>query len=189
MTCSRTLVNSFDTLICSEFKLQRSGNFWRIQEPEAGNSLFEIGGCQSTAFSLDQKGQNVFPFFTFETQGIRQVNDALVVAQVDDKFYVVAIEMKTSTGESKALRQIESGRFFIEWAVSVLRFVKACSDDYIFFGVVSFKPRNQPRKSGSRRSAELPIPSVSPHGSYPVFRLRNHPRTSIIDLVRKLPTT
>jgi len=182
-----TLTSGFDALIPTDWKLKREGNYWQVSEPAAGNNLFEISGGLSVAFSLDKPG-NTFPFFTSALTGICQVNDALVVAQVNGKAYVAAVEMKTSPGaKGDALKQIESGHLFIQWAAQLLRHHGHCANDYTFFGIVSLKPRNQPRKGTSRRCAELPAPEPSPHGSsYPVFVLVNHPRISIADVVRKL---
>jgi hypothetical protein len=182
-----TLRCRFDALIQPDWKLKREGNYWQLHEPGAGNKLFEIGGGRSVAFSLDRKEINVFPFFGTALAGVHQVNDAVVVAHVDGKAYVAAVEMKTSPGEKrKALKQIESARLFIEWAVQLLHLHGHCANDYTFFGIISLKPRKQPRKGSSRRCAELPMPEASPYGSgYPVFVLENHPRTSIPDLVKK----
>ena len=185
---TQTLTNSFDALIPDEWKLARNGNLWRVPEPDAGNSLFEVSGGQSIAFSLDKKGSDAFPFFSAALAGVRQVTDALVVAQINGKAYVAAIEMKTSpSAKADALKQIEAGRFFIAWATQLLSFHGHCANDYTFFGIVSLKPRSQPRKGTSRRCAELPAPAPSPHGMrYPVFVLENHPRASIADFVKKL---
>lgn len=183
-----TLTSCLDALIPADWKLKREGSYWQVSEPGAGNNLFEISGGPSVAFSLDRKEINAFPFWGTALAGVRQVNDALVVAQVDGKAYVAAVEMKTSPGATgDALKQIESGHFFIEWAAQLLRFHGHCANDYTFFGIVSLKPRSQPRKGTSRRCAELPAPRPSPHGSrYPVFVLENHPRASIADFVKQL---
>jgi hypothetical protein len=183
-----SLVAQFDKLIASDWKLPRNGNFWQVQEPDSGHCLFEVGGGQSLAFSLDKKGSDCFPFFSSAAQtGMRQVNDAIVVAEVDGQPYVMAVEMKTSSKDKpKALRQIESGRCLVDWMEQLLRFHGHAGSPAIFCGVVSLKPRKQERKGASRRGAELPMPQNSPHGDYPVFVLANHPRASVQDLVRKL---
>lgn len=189
MSGQTSLCECFNDLIHDDWKLQRTGSFWQIQEPGAGNSLFEIGGGQSVAFSLDKPCSNPFPSFSTALKGVRQVNDAMVIAQVDGHAYVAAVEMKTSrSATDAALQQIESGRLFVEWASNLLlTHGHWTGASCTFFGIVSLKPRQQPRKGTSRRSAELPDPDYSRHGSgYPVFVLENHPRASVIDLVRKL---
>lgn len=182
------LVTAFEQLI-PHFVLTRQGGYWIVVEPDAGNSRFEIAGGKSHAFTLDQKGVNVFPFFSGALKGIKSVNDAIVVAAVGDDTYVVAVEMKTSLDQTgDALKQIESGRLLATWIRHLLSFYGhwtggACK----FFGVVSLKPRKQVRKGSTTRSAELPVPVQSPHGGgYPCFVLENHPRVSITDLVKKI---
>ncbi|PJI95430.1 hypothetical protein CLU85_0137 [Acidovorax sp. 69] len=185
------LVTAFEQLIPSNFLLTRESGCWIVKEPGAGNSRFEIAGGKSHAFTLDQGGITVFPFFTNAAlKGVKSVNDAIVVAVVGQDTYVVAVELKTSNGKtSEALKQIESGRLFAAWVRQLLSFYGHWTGGPCkFFGVVSLKPRRQPRKGGSRRTAELPIPRQSTHGAdYPYFVLENHPRVSIADLVQKIP--
>lgn len=187
-------VTAFERLITPDFTLSRNGSYWIVEEPDAGNSRFEIAAGKSHAFTLDQGGLNVFPFFSAALKGIKAVNDALVVTVVDGQpyVYVMAVEMKTSPGQiGDALRQIESGRLFTEWVYGLLRFYGHWKGNaYQFFGVVSLKPRKQVRKGTTARSAELPSPKNSPHGGgYPYFVLENHPRVSVVGLVKKLVTS
>lgn len=183
------LVTAFERLIPPNFVLTRQGSYWIAVEPGAGNNRFEIAGGKSHAFTLDQEGVNVFPFFSDALKSMKSVNDAIIVAAVGDDTYVVAVEMKTSPSQKgDALKQIESGRLFAAWVRQLLSFYGhwtggACK----FFGVVSLKPRKQIRKGSTTRSAELPVPVQSPHGGgYPCFVLENHPRVSITDLVKKI---
>lgn len=186
------LVIAFQSLVSPNFVLPRAGGYWIVEEPGAGNCRFEIACGLSQAFTLDQDGPKVFPFFSAALKGMSSVNDAILVAVVDGETYVVAVEMKTSISKkSDALKQIESGRLFAMWVRELLSFYGhwtggACK----FFGVVSLKPRRQVKKGSTTRSAELPTPSNSPHGGgYPCFVLENHPRVSMKDLVQKIITT
>jgi len=183
------LVTAFEQLIPSTFTLARQGNYWIVEEPRAGNSRLEIAAGKSHAFTLDQGGIAVFPFFADALKGVKSVNDAIVVAVVGQDTYVVAIEMKTSgskTGE--ALKQIESGRLLAGWVRQLLcLYGHWTGGPCKFFGVVSLKPRKQPRRGTTRRTAELPAPSQSTHGGgFPYFVLENHPRVPIADLVQKI---
>ena len=183
------LVTAFEQLITPKFLLTRQGSYWIVEEPRAGNSRFEVAGGKSHAFTLDQDGVHVFPFFSEELKGVKSVNDAIVVAVVEQDTYVVAVEMKTSANKtSEALKQIESGRLFAAWVRQLLSLYGHWTDGPCkFFGVVSLKPRRQPPKGSSRRTAELPSPLQSTHGGgYPYFVLGNHPRVSIADLVQKI---
>lgn len=184
------LVTAFEQLIPPCFVLDREGSYWIVEEPRAGNFRFEIAGGKSQAFTLDKSGVNVFPFLTIALQGVRSVNDAIVVAVVGRETYVVAVEMKTSTSHiSDALKQIESCRLFIRWIRELLSFYGHWRGGKCkFFGVISLKPRRQVRKGATTRSAELPTPLL--HSSkYSYFVLENHPRVSIVDLVGKLNST
>lgn len=183
------LVTAFERLIPPNFVLTRQGSYWIVVEPGAGNSRFEISGGKSHAFTLDQEGMNVFPFFSNALNGMKSVNDAIVVAVVGEDTFVVAVEMKTSRGQTgDALKQIESGRLFAAWVRQLLSFYGHWTGGSCkFFGVVSLKPRKQVRKGSTMRSAELPVPVQSNHGGgYPCFVLENHPRVSIADLVKKI---
>jgi hypothetical protein len=182
-------VAHFDELIAPDFRLPRNGSLWQIHEPGAGNCLFEINGGASVGFTLDQSGKNVFPYFNTQPAGMQQVNDGLVVAEVEGQAYVVAIEMKTSNSDrnrSKALRQIHAARCFVQWVEQLSRLNGYGAGEYKFVGVISLKPRSQPRKGTTSRQQDIPAPAPSPHGGYPVFMLENHPRTSVQELVKKL---
>ena len=185
----KALCKCFDELIHPDWKLPQSGGTWQLREPGAGHSQLDISGGKSLAFTLDRSGHSAFPFFSSTLPGVNKVTDALVIAEVDGRAYATAIEMKTSSGAiNDALKQIESGRLLVEWATSLLRAHGhwnggACT----FFGIVSLKPRRQPRKGTTSRSAELPDPEISRHGGgYPFFTLANHPRAPVVALVRKL---
>lgn len=181
-------VAHFDELIAPDFRLPRNGSLWQIHEPGAGNCLFEINGGASIGFTLDQSGMNVFPYFKKNApEGMRRVNDGLVVAEVEGQAYVVAIEMKTSKSDrSKAMRQIHSARCFVQWVEQLSQLNGYGAGEYQFMGVISLKPRRQPRKGTTSRQQDIPGPASSPHGDYPVFMLENHPRTSVQELVKKL---
>lgn len=183
------LVTALAQLVPSTFTLARQGNYWIIEEPRAGNSRLEIVAGRSHAFTLDRGGVNVFSFFSDALQGVKSVNDAIVIAVVKQETYVVALEMKTSKGKtSEALKQVESGRLWAVWVRQLLSLHGHWTGGPCkFFGVVSLKPRRQPPKGSSRRAAELPTPNQSTHGGgYPYFVLENHPRVSITDLVQKI---
>lgn len=181
------LVTAFQQLIAGDFALARESNYWVVSEPGAPNNRFELAAGQSHGFTLDIDGVKVFPFWTDALAGMKSVNDALVVAKVEDAVYVVAVEMKSSMGQVKnAEKQLETGRLFLAWARQLLSLHGhwrggACR----FFGVISLKPRRQERKGGSTRGAVLPAPQTA-RGGYPYFVLTNQPRTSVDDLVKRI---
>lgn len=182
------LVTAYQSLIPQAFVLKVGDGCWVVEEPGAAHNRLEIARGKSHAFTLDQPGQSVFPFFSNSLAGMKSVNDAIVVAVVGGEHYVVAVEMKTSENRvNDALKQIESGRRFIQWTRGLMNLHGhwpggGCR----FFGVVSLKPRSQGRKGTTSRSAQLPAPELSVHDGYPYFVLKNHPRVSVTDLVKKI---
>lgn len=183
------LVTAFQQLVPDSFALERKDNYWVLAEPKAPNSRFELAAGQSHGFTLDKPGIDVFPFCSTALKGVKSVNDALVVAKVNNEVYVVAVEMKSSKGQIQdAVKQIETGRLFAAWIRELLSLHGhwhggACK----FFGVVSLKPRSQSRKGTSTRGAVLPAPAMARAG-YPYFVLTNQPRTSVEDLVKCMRT-
>lgn len=183
------LVTAFQQLVPASFALTRENNYWVLVEPRAPNGRFELSAGQSYGFTLDKPGVDAFPFCSNALKGVKSVNDALVVAKVNDEVYVVAVEMKSSEGQiTDAVKQIESGRLFVAWVRQLLSLHGhwhggACK----FFGVVSLKPRSQSRKGTSTRGGVLPAPQTA-RGGYPYFVLTNQPRTSVEDLIRRIVT-
>ncbi len=183
-----SLAAAFDALIDPTWQLVRTDGFWQLQEPGSPHSLLEIGGSKSYAFSLDHReNRERFPFFRANPQkGMRKANDAIVIADLNEQAFVVSIEMKRSISDKRdALKQIESGRHFVNWIDNLFRLHGHWRGQYRFFGIISLKPRRQEKKGTTRRSAELPQPETCPYG-YPVFTLTNHPRVFLPDLIHKL---
>lgn len=181
------LVSAFQELIPADFVLGREANYWVLLEPSAPNSRFELSAGKSHGFTLDRPGLDVFRFFSSSLKGVKSVNDAIVIAIVESEVYVVAVEMKSSEDQvGDALKQIETGRLFAAWVRRLLSLHShwaggACR----FFGVVSLTPRRQERKGTSTRGGKLPAPDKA-RGGYPYFVLKNQPRTSVDDLVKRM---
>lgn len=180
-----TLLQRFDDLIRLDWRLAREGSCWLVREPGAGHDLLRICGGRSLVFSLDRQGSDPFPYIKENTSlsGMRSVCDALVVTHVNGRDYVFAVEMKT--GQSRnAEKQIESAKLFIEGINGLLRTHGHWSGDVTFCGVLSFKPRSQERKGTTARTP-LPRPERNAAGIM-LFRLKNHRRIDIPDLVTAL---
>jgi hypothetical protein len=183
------LVTAFQQLVPASFALQRENNYWVLTESQAPNRRFELAAGRSYGFTLDRPGVDAFPFCSNALKGVKSVNDALIVARVNDEVYVVAVEMKSSKGQiPDAVKQIETGRLFAAWVRQLLSLHGhwhggACK----FFGVVSLKPRSQNRKGSSTRGGVLPAPQTA-RGGYPYFVLTNQPRTSVEDLIKRAVT-
>lgn len=182
------LISCFERLIHHEWLLERNGGEWLLRETQAGenqHSLLRIHGGPALAFSLDDSKR--FPFLNPDKlHGICGICDAMVLVQKDDRAYALAIEMKTKD-EGKAVWQIENARLFLEWLFGLLELHGHWRGEYRFCGIISFKPRRQERK-GSTARTPLPEPEPSRLGShkYPIFRLYNHPRLNVIDVLERL---
>lgn len=181
------LVDCFEQLIHPDWRLPRNGGVWVLTEPknqgkQGKNYQIELIGGPSFAFSLDQPETDPWPFILAAHQkGMRKVCDALIVVQRDERNYVIALDMK-STDEGKAERQIASSRLLMNWLVDLLQLHGHWRGRWRFCGVVSFTPRSLERKGATARKTPIPAPSSSQWG-YPVFRLHNHPRLNLLELV------
>lgn len=181
------LVACFERLVHPDWRLLRSGSMWVLREQknqnrEGKNCQIELLGGPSFAFSLDQSEADPWPFMrAADMDGLRKVCDALIVVQRDDRNYIIALEMK-STSEGKAGKQIASSRLLMAWLVDLLKLHRHWTGDWVFCGVISFTPRNQERRGATAKKTPVPMPDTSPWG-YPVFRLHNHPRLNLLELI------
>ena len=185
-----SLVQVFEQLIAAEWKLERRGSDWLVVEPNSENNLLRVGGGRSFAFSLDQKGRDRFPFMRPNTPlvGVRSTCDAIVVADFDGDYIVVAIEMKTKEADKgDAMKQIEAGRHWLQWIFNLIRMHGHWRNDCRFCSVVSLKPRRQVRKGITSRRSMPVLPSAeSGRCGEPMFVLKNHPKLNLSDLINAL---
>lgn len=181
------LVGCFERLIHSDWWLKRDKGEWILSESQAKagqNAELRIHGGPSLAFSLDKPGANPWPFLNEATHaGIRSICDALVIIEKDGFACVIAVEMKTKD-EGNAENQIENGRLLLQWLFDLLNIHGHWRTEYQFCGVISFKPRRLERKGTTARTT-FPKPETSRRG-YPIFRLLNHPRLNLIELISHL---
>ena len=185
-----SLVKCFEQLIHPGWRLPRNGSLWILTEPKNQNKQdkncqIELIGGPSFAFSLDQPETDPWPFIKAEDMhGICKVCDALIVIRRDEQNYVIALEMK-STNAAKAEKQIASSYLLINWLVDLLKLHHHWKGSWKFCGVISFTPRNQERKGATAKRTPVPKPSSS-HFGFPVFRLDNHKRLDLVDLINAL---
>lgn|GEM_PF-6366302 len=182
------LVQCIDKLIDDNWKLCQSGGRWQLKESnkEATNTLLEISGGQSVAFSLDRSGTDAFPFMRHNTvlSGMRSACDAIVVSRFKKgEPYVFLIEMK-SNDEGSAIKQLRRSKLLWCWIENLLRMNGHCADNPTVCGVISFAPRKQERKGVTAKKSELPKPK-NINGMH-VFRLKNHPNIRLESLVKAL---
>lgn len=174
-----SLVDIFNSLIQDDWKLPREGAFWMVREAnQTSNPLLKISGASSTCFSLDKSGAKPWPFLK-ALEGVLKVCDGIVVTQINERAYVVAIEMK-SGNTSKAGKQIHSAWLFTEWLRGLLKLHGHWESDWSFCGIVSSTPRRQERKGGTRH--EPPLQVYRDPKKYPLVHLRNQQKLNLIDL-------
>jgi hypothetical protein len=174
-----SLVEVFDALIQDDWKLSRTGAFWLIQEVnKTANPLLKISGASSIGFTLDKSGAKPWPFLK-PLEGMLKVCDAIIITQIKDRNYVLAIEMK-SGNTTKAGKQIHSAWIFTEWLRGLLKLHSHWGGDWYFCGIVSSTPRKQARKGTSRHEPALQV--FRDPKKYPLVHLRNQQKLNLIDL-------
>lgn len=186
-------VKFFEEVIDSKWKLKKNGSNVIVYETHklSKNKEIKIGGAPLVGFSLDKAGQDPFPIFNSGTakKGMKSVCDAMVVTQYNGDTYFFSLDMKSKKGAG-AFKQIESGRILFDWVMNLVMchgHTSASFNTPKFFGIVSLPPRNQQRKTLSRRSADIPAPKDSHCKTYKVFTLPYHPSISIPKLIEALP--
>ena len=146
----------------------------------------KIGGCRSLAFSLDIPKKTPWPFVKENTplKGILCKCDALIIAEYKKKAYLIAMDMK-SNNPGSADKQIASSHLLFQWIMGLLELHGHWKEEvYTTLGIISFKPRNQARKTTSRRPS-IPSPRTGSFGMK-IFDLRNHPRIFLPNLLDRL---
>lgn len=173
----------FKQLIKEEWALERSGSAWIVREEnKTENPQLRIAGARAFGFSLDRSGgMDPWPFLG-ALAGVRRVCDAILVAQIEDTIYVIAIEMKSGNiGQAK--RQVVSAWHFMEWLRALLRENEHWAGDWKFCGLISSVPRRRERKGTTRRRLEYEI-HVLPNHPFSVAYIKNKRRIDLLGFHR-----
>ncbi|PWK05962.1 hypothetical protein [Tumebacillus permanentifrigoris] len=106
------------------------------------------------AFSLDQKGLDVFPFFKNTTGGIKKKNDAILFCQDGTDCFVFIIELK-SGNPGDGVIQLKAGRNFVDYLLRTidLHFNKQFECQYRH---IIFHTRKSAQKGTFRRAKREP---------------------------------
>lgn len=110
-------------------------------------------------FTLDFKDKNnldsVFPFFNTDKEtnisGLRSKNDAILICQVDEKVYVLLIELK-SENTGKYLQQLELSKIFIHFVIDRFNLINKNSQitkENIEFRGVLFRCRKRSNRGAT----------------------------------------
>jgi hypothetical protein len=168
-------------IIDAKFHCERKEAFWIVKETDVGtkNKELKLTGAKAVVFSLDQKSLDSFPFLKKSVSGIRKVCDAIAVFEIDNIYYVVAIELK-SLNLGKAYVQIENAKYFIDWLKALLKKHGHWDKSIEFYGLISSIIRKQPDKGTSRRDINkiFEIKRTSPK----VIQIKNQHSLNLIQL-------
>lgn len=171
-----SIVEVFEQVICRDWLIERHNSDWYVREHNiTSNPVLKLFGAKAFGFSLE--GRIVWPFMN-QLQGLHKVCDAIIVAEVDNTAFVVAVEMK-SNNIGSATTQISNSWLFMEWLGGLLESHMKFRRDWLFCGLISYTPRRQERKGTSRRRPDI---SISNSGPYPVAFIKNRVRLNILDL-------
>lgn len=180
-----TLVDKFREIIHPTWHLKKEDAYWIVRENnQTQNSELKITGASAFVFSLDQgHGKDPWPFLN-GVAGIKRVNDALLVTEINGFSYFIAIEMK-STNTTKANEQIVHAWFFSKWLNELMIRNKHWVRDWEFCGLISSTPRRQERKGTStRKISDIEISTTSK--GYRVAHIKNKKRLNLHDLHNSL---
>lgn len=161
-------------------RLQDGGEriVWHLTEPDAEHCLLKIHAHAAVAFSLDQRGKSPFPFLGTGLAGMHTVADCIVVTEYQGIDYIVIIEMKTTPNprsKKKAVQQILASGRLMEWLCKTLQALEHWHGMPMVVGVISYLPRETPRKGTFARA----LPQPENQGGIAVFELTHHP---VLDL-------
>ncbi|MBS1139192.1 MAG: hypothetical protein H6R13_645 [Proteobacteria bacterium] len=178
------LVNIFGQLIHENWKLECKDADWFVREnSKTENPELRISGASALGFSLDKgDGSDPWPFLA-ALPGMRKVCDAILVTQIEDVSYVIAVEMK-SGNTGKAPKQIASTWHFTEWLRELLKLNGHWDCDWKFCGLISSTPRRQEKKGTSRRRLKMTVNESSK--GYRVAHICNERRLNLWDFHREM---
>lgn len=181
-----SLVAVFEQLIDEAWKLECKDACWLIREKnKTKNPELKISGVSALGFSLDRgEGSDPWPFLA-ALPGMRKVCDAILIAQIENVSYVIAVEMK-SVNTGKATKQIASMWHFTEWLRELLKLNEHWNFDWEFCGLISSTPRRQEKKGTSRRRLNMTVSRS--HKGYRIAHLNNERRLNLWDFHRELTT-
>lgn len=178
------LVAAFEALIHEDYRLERAGGNWVVEElnRQTSNSKIQIAAGASFAFTLDRSGKNPLPFIRENTplHGMRSACDAIVVCQNATAPVILLLEMK-SKQQGQADQQILRSRKFVEWLLGLLALNDHCREEPRFIAVISQATRQQERK-GTTRRAELPTPRTLK--DMPCWTVTNRRTLHIVDFLK-----
>lgn len=178
---SVTLVQAFDQIIDSNYKLKKNGSMFEIEEKSSNstNRFLKIGGGQGCGFSLDKEGRHPWHFIsTSPLEGIVSVCDGIVILYYENSYYIVVLDLKSTTAGAKAYKQISSGVFLCEWLCRLLRLNGHLIDSFNFIGVIC-KTRGTVSKTTSKKGInatvnkdhEIPLIVISNPGTIHIKEL------------------
>lgn len=156
---SVTLVQAFEQIIDSNYKLRKNGSMFEIEEKSSSstNRFLKIGGGQGYGFTLDKEGRHPWQFIsTSPLKGIVSVCDGIIILYYDNNYYIVVLDLKSTSAGADAYKQISSGIYLCEWLCNLLQLNDHLRDSYRFIGVIC-KTRGSVSKTTSKKGIKATV--------------------------------
>ncbi|HAV5546665.1 hypothetical protein ACSS1H_00955 [Acinetobacter baumannii] len=154
-----TLIQAFQQIIKSDYRLKKSGNMFEIEETSRSstNKFLKIGGSQGFGFTLDKEGGHPWEFIVNgPLEGIVSVCDGIIVLNYENNNYILVLDLKSKNAGAKAFKQVFAGIYLCEWLCSLLKLNKHLREPFKFIGIVC-KTRGSVAKTTSRKGLNAQV--------------------------------
>ncbi len=141
------LISVLGEIINPKFKYSPESGSYKLKElkiPEYPVTIIKTDG-QTACYTFDVEGQDIFPFFQNNKEGLKKVCDYILVCIHKDKAYVFLCELK-SKDLKKAMKQLKAAKIFVEFLVATARRYKREKFPVTYRGLI-FSLLNSPKLS------------------------------------------
>ena len=151
------LVDLFQQTIDSQYRLNREGKDWQLNDAQQQTITFRAANQHSLAFSLDvakgSKKTEPLAFFSGQPpSGIAKMCDAMLICQHQQQDYLFLIELKTNHKEDYK-KQLMNGKLFCEWLLQLYKEHDHTDKTPVVVGLLIYFPRRSPAKQGTSHRA------------------------------------
>lgn len=146
-----TELQILDQVIERSFHLPLAGGKLSLTETSADCKRVEIQiSNKAFAFTLDGQGHLIKPFNASEA-GINKKNDGVLCFCYKQKFYVFLLELK-SGNKSQYLKQLKSGRNFVEYLIRQINLFYPVNIQPEYRGILFRLDKRSPQKQTTRKT-------------------------------------
>ncbi len=133
-------IENLDSSILSEFKLFSTGGCYEFKEAKSDKcKVVKIHtSSKSLALILDKENKKLFNFFDNSNKTLTSINDGVILINKKDKLIALLLELK-SDNSSGYLRQLKSGKNFIEYFINQVKLATKASDKKVEYRGILFK--------------------------------------------------